>query len=171
MLNSQELSDVLRANGFKVTPQRLAVYEALAAMKTHPNAEMLYSVLQPKYPSMSFATVYKTVEILHKINVIQILNTENGVARGDVVFGFVNTVKSKAHNNVVFVFFAGVQSAGNKHTPFLGAGNFANGNSVYTLKSSCIRVRTLKGFVIIADIQVYNIYGFQSFRIKNVYFK
>lgn len=83
MLDSQQLSDVLRANGYKVTPQRLAVYEALAAMKTHPNAEMLYSVLQPKYPSMSFATVYKTVEILHKINVIQILNTGEDSMRYD----------------------------------------------------------------------------------------
>ena len=31
MLNSQQLSDILRANGYKVTPQRLAVYEAFAA--------------------------------------------------------------------------------------------------------------------------------------------
>lgn len=83
MLTSQQLSDVLRANGYKVTPQRLAVYEALAAMKTHPNAEMLYGVLQPKYPSMSFATVYKTVEILDKINVIKILNTGEDSMRYD----------------------------------------------------------------------------------------
>lgn len=83
MLNSQQLSDILRSNGYKVTPQRLAVYEALAATKTHPNAEMLFSVLQPKYPSMSFATVYKTVEILDKINVIKILNTGEDSMRYD----------------------------------------------------------------------------------------
>lgn len=83
MLTSQQLSDVLRANGYKVTPQRLAVYEALAATKSHPNAEMLFSTLQPKYPSMSFATVYKTVEILDKINVIKILNTGEDSMRYD----------------------------------------------------------------------------------------
>ena len=83
MLNSQQLSEVLRANGYKVTPQRLAVYESLAATKSHPTAEMLFSVLQPNYPSMSFATVYKTVEILHKINVIQILNTGEDSMRYD----------------------------------------------------------------------------------------
>mgnify|MGYP003423910575 FL=1 len=83
MLNSQQLSEVLRANGYKVTPQRLAVYEALVATKSHPAAEMLFSVLQPNYPSMSFATVYKTVEILHKINVIQILNTGEDSMRYD----------------------------------------------------------------------------------------
>ena len=65
MLNNQELTALLRQNGYKVTPQRLAVYEALANTKQHPSAEMLFGTLQPKYPSMSFATVYKTVEILN----------------------------------------------------------------------------------------------------------
>lgn len=83
MLTSQQLSDVLRANGYKVTPQRLAVYEALAATKSHPTAEMLFSTLQPKYPSMSFATVYKTVEILDRIHVIKILNTGEDSMRYD----------------------------------------------------------------------------------------
>ena len=70
MLTSQELTALLRNHGYKVTPQRLAVYEALAEQPWHPNAEMLYSKLQPKYPAMSFATVYKTVEILRDIKAI-----------------------------------------------------------------------------------------------------
>lgn len=83
MLNNQELTTILRDNGYKVTPQRLAVYEALAGETWHPNAEMLYSKLQPRFPAMSFATVYKTVEILHKIQVIQILNTGEDSFRYD----------------------------------------------------------------------------------------
>lgn len=83
MLTSQELATTLRDHGYKVTPQRLAIYEALAATKSHPSAEMLFSSLQPKYPSMSFATVYKTIEILHKINVVQILNTGEDSMRYD----------------------------------------------------------------------------------------
>ena len=58
MLTSQELTILLREHGYKVTPQRLAVYEA-------------------------FATVYKTVEILHDINVIQVLNTGEDSFRYD----------------------------------------------------------------------------------------
>lgn len=83
MLTSQELSTLLRDHGYKVTPQRLAVYEALAESSWHPNAEMLYSKLQPKYPAMSFATVYKTVEILQDIKAIQILNTGEDSYRYD----------------------------------------------------------------------------------------
>lgn len=83
MLTSQELSTLLRDHGYKVTPQRLAVYEALAEEPWHPNAEMLYSKLQPKYPAMSFATVYKTVEILQDVKAIQILNTGEDSYRYD----------------------------------------------------------------------------------------
>lgn len=75
MLTPIELAAKLRENGFKVTPQRLAVYDVLKNNETHPSAEIIYKKLRPMYPSMSFATVYKTVEILNKINVIQILNT------------------------------------------------------------------------------------------------
>ena len=83
MLTSQKLASVLRKNGFKVTPQRLAVYEALAGTKAHPNAEILYNELRPSYPSMSFATVYKTVEILSHLNLITVLNTGEGSSRYD----------------------------------------------------------------------------------------
>ena len=44
---------------------------------------MLYGKLQPKYPAMSFATVYKTVEILRDIKAIQILNTGEDSYRYD----------------------------------------------------------------------------------------
>ena len=83
MLTNQELTALLRNHGYKVTPQRLAVYEALAEKPWHPNAEMLYKKLQPKYPAMSFATVYKTVEILRDIKAIQILNAGEDSSRYD----------------------------------------------------------------------------------------
>ena len=75
MLTGMEVAKVLRDNGYKVTPQRLAVYDSLAHTKEHPNAEMLFAQLQPKFPSMSFATVYKSIEILNKLHLIKVLNT------------------------------------------------------------------------------------------------
>ena len=59
MLTLGEVTDILRQNKKKVTPQRLAVYTALAATKEHPTAETLYKELRPNYPTMSLATVYK----------------------------------------------------------------------------------------------------------------
>jgi len=75
MLTTHQLSAFLHKNGYKATPQRLAVYECLARTKEHPTAEMLYARLLPDYPSMSFSTVYKTMDILHQLHLVKIINT------------------------------------------------------------------------------------------------
>lgn len=73
----------LRNNGYKVTPQRLAIYNALMESHDHPTAETLFTQLQPKYPSMSLATVYKTVDMLQKIGRIKFLSTGEDSLRYD----------------------------------------------------------------------------------------
>ena len=55
-----------RRIGLKLTPQRLAILQYLEGNTDHPSAEMIYSVVKKKYPMMSFATVYKTIEALKK---------------------------------------------------------------------------------------------------------
>ena len=64
----------LRSEGYKVTPQRIAVFNAIYGNDEHPNAESIYRRLHPEYPSMSLATVYKTMEIFEKIGVVQVLH-------------------------------------------------------------------------------------------------
>lgn len=77
------IMSLLRDKGFKATPQRIAVYSVLAQTKAHPSAEMIFSALQSEYPAMSLATVYKTIDILLAIGVIQILNVGEGSFRYD----------------------------------------------------------------------------------------
>ena len=79
----KSITELLRGNGFKVTPQRLAVYDVLANTKEHPNAEMIFSRLQATYPTMSLATVYKTIDILQEIGMVQILNAGEDSFRYD----------------------------------------------------------------------------------------
>ena len=83
MLGTEAVTKILREKGFKVTPQRLAVYDALSSTKSHPNAEMLYNMLQPSYPTMSLATVYKTMDILAELGLIQVLNVGEDSYRYD----------------------------------------------------------------------------------------
>ena len=83
MAEAQSVTRILRENGFKVTPQRLAVYEALASTYSHPNAEMLYQMLQPNYPTMSLATVYKTMDIFAGLGLVQVLNVGEDSFRYD----------------------------------------------------------------------------------------
>ena len=79
------VTSLLRDKGFKVTPQRLAIYDVLAKTKAHPSAEMIFNELQPLYPTMSLATVYKTIEILKELKLIQVLNVGEDSFRYDAV--------------------------------------------------------------------------------------
>ncbi|GBG55437.1 FUR family transcriptional regulator [Sporomusaceae bacterium FL31] len=84
-MEEQNVTALLRDKGFKVTPQRLAIYSVLSATKAHPSAEMIFNELQPHYPTMSLATVYKTIEILKEIGLVQILNVGEDSFRYDAV--------------------------------------------------------------------------------------
>ncbi len=83
MLTREQLTELLRERGHKVTPQRLAVYDILASHKWHPNAESIYQELHTIYPSMSLATVYKAMDILSQIGAIRVLGSDDGSFRFD----------------------------------------------------------------------------------------
>ena len=50
--------------GFKLTPQRLAILDYLDGNTNHPSAEEIFGAVKTKFPTMSFATVYNTLEAL-----------------------------------------------------------------------------------------------------------
>lgn len=52
--------------GIKLTPQRVAILEYLEGNKEHPSAEDIYREVSKKFPTMSFATVYNTLETLRQ---------------------------------------------------------------------------------------------------------
>lgn len=81
----QVIEEILRTKKIKVTPQRMAVYSILKKTRSHPNVEMIFQKLKPDYPAMSLATVYKTVDVLKKVGLIQELNVGEGGLRYDAV--------------------------------------------------------------------------------------
>jgi Fur family peroxide stress response transcriptional regulator len=66
-----------------VTPQRLAIYNVLYNTTEHPSAEKIYHALQATHPTMSLATVYKTLDTFIKSNLVQELNTGDDYIRYD----------------------------------------------------------------------------------------
>lgn len=52
--------------GLKPTPQRLAILDYLDGNKDHPSAEEIYKAVSKRFPTMSFATVYNTLEALKR---------------------------------------------------------------------------------------------------------
>ena len=79
----EEAAALLKQKGLKVTPQRLAILNLLRNTKEHPTAETIYKKLASDFPTMSLATVYKTLEVLKNIGLIQELNVGEGSFRYD----------------------------------------------------------------------------------------
>jgi Fur family peroxide stress response transcriptional regulator len=72
-----------RAAGLLVTPQRLAVFRHLAAGHRHPSAEELYATLRREMPTLSLATVYKTLDALARIGAVRRVSWAGARSRWD----------------------------------------------------------------------------------------
>ncbi len=62
-----EITDILREKGYKLTPQRMAIVKILAKSEGHPSIEEIYKKLIRDYPTMSLATVYRNVMLLKSL--------------------------------------------------------------------------------------------------------
>jgi Fur family peroxide stress response transcriptional regulator len=51
---------------FRLTAQRMELVRLVASSEDHPNAIQLYNKVSERFPTMSLATVYKTLALLKK---------------------------------------------------------------------------------------------------------
>jgi Fur family peroxide stress response transcriptional regulator len=51
---------------FRLTPQRIAIRKYLAGNFSHPSAEEVHKALRGRFPTLSLATVYNTLETLRE---------------------------------------------------------------------------------------------------------
>jgi Fur family transcriptional regulator, peroxide stress response regulator len=73
----------LRAQNLRITPQRLAIFRILAANEGHPSIEEIYDRMKVDFPTMSPATVYKTMILLKGLGEVLELGFPDGVNRYD----------------------------------------------------------------------------------------
>ena len=59
--------DTCRVAGLKITPQRMAVYNALIQTDEHPSAEMVFRRVRKILPNISLDTVNRTLLTLNEI--------------------------------------------------------------------------------------------------------
>lgn len=70
----REFSQRCRSLGLNLTHQRLAVFKALYASTDHPSAETIYNKLKRDIPTISLATIYKTLELFREIGELTEVN-------------------------------------------------------------------------------------------------
>ena len=81
----EEFKTLLKQNGLKVTTQRIAILEVLKNRpEEHLTAEQIYEVVKQKYPEIGLATVYRTIQVLSDLNLIDKLNLDEGCVRYEI---------------------------------------------------------------------------------------
>ncbi len=73
----------LRSKGYKATPQRIAICRIALSSRKHPSTQEIYNEVNKIHPTVSLATVYKTLEVLRDLNLVQELNFPKGQAKFD----------------------------------------------------------------------------------------
>jgi Fur family transcriptional regulator, peroxide stress response regulator len=76
-----------RAATLAVTPQRLAIFRQLAATDRHPSAEELHAAVRREMPTLSLATVYKTLDTLAAIGAVRPVSRLGARGRWDANLG------------------------------------------------------------------------------------
>jgi Fur family peroxide stress response transcriptional regulator len=66
-IRAEQLVQKLRDQGYRLTPQRLALVDLIASSEGHPNAAQLYDRLRRRFTTTSPATVYKLLALLKEM--------------------------------------------------------------------------------------------------------
>ena len=73
----------LRKAGYRVTRQRVAVYNYLLSTDTHPTAEAIHLSVRRQLPHISLATIYKAVDSLVDVGLVSRIQRGSSSARYD----------------------------------------------------------------------------------------
>lgn len=75
--------EALRKKGYKATSQRIAICRLALRSRDHPTAQRIYREVKSLHPTVSLATVYKTLHVLRELRLVQELAFIDSEARFD----------------------------------------------------------------------------------------
>ena len=75
----------LKISNLKVTPQRMAVLEALSSLKNHPTVDKIKEYVAKNHPNIAVGTIYKTLETFVDKGLVKKVKTEKDVMRYDPI--------------------------------------------------------------------------------------
>lgn len=81
----EEISSKLVEKGLKVTPQRIAILEAIIKLNNHPTAENIIEYIRKNHPNISVATVYKVLDALVENELVKKVKTEKDFMKYDAI--------------------------------------------------------------------------------------
>lgn len=80
-----EIRNKLIEKGLKVTPQRVAIFEAVITLNNHPTAENIIDFVRKSHPHIATATVYKVLDTMVENDLINRVKTDKDIMRYDAI--------------------------------------------------------------------------------------
>jgi Fur family peroxide stress response transcriptional regulator len=80
-----EIRTRLIEKGLRVTPQRVAIYDAILKLRNHPTAEEIIAIIKKDQPHIATGTVYKVLDSLVENKLIRKVKTERDIMRYDAI--------------------------------------------------------------------------------------
>jgi len=84
-MNFKEIKNKLVEKNLKVTPQRVAILEAIVDLGNHPTADQIIEFIHKNHPNISSATVYKVLDTFVWSGLVNRVVTERNIMRYDAV--------------------------------------------------------------------------------------
>ena len=79
----EDIRNRLSEKGLKVTPQRIAIIDAIYKLGSHPTAENIIEYIHKSNPNIASGTVYKVLDTLIKHKLVKRVTTDKDVMRYD----------------------------------------------------------------------------------------
>jgi Fur family ferric uptake transcriptional regulator len=71
LLSLEERNEVLRQQGYRLTPQRYLVLQILEKVSEHVSLEELFSLVKQQYPHVNLSTMYRTLDLLQELFLVR----------------------------------------------------------------------------------------------------
>lgn len=79
----KDVGDYLKSHDIKPSLQRIKIFDYLVSNKSHPTVDTIYKDLVNEIPTLSKTTVYNTLNLFMKKNIVTIITIEENEARYD----------------------------------------------------------------------------------------
>jgi len=98
-VEEDRFKQLIKDKGLKVTRQRLAVLEAIASCpKEHLTAEEIFELVKVDCPEIGLATVYRTIQLLNGLHLIDRVNFDDGFVRYEMGSALESGLRHRHHH-------------------------------------------------------------------------
>lgn len=90
-INIETIKEKLRKEGYKLTTQRRAILQVIVDNHDeHLSSDEVFVIVRESYPELGIATVYRTLQLFEKLNIVYKLNFDDGCSRYELSAGSEN---------------------------------------------------------------------------------